>query len=338
MGTRHARALIGAIVVAWAAAPAAAQSDRCADPAVPAVSVTFVGDAWTDAFRSRVLGELAGALAAQDMVACTEAQAAGREVVAQIELRTLGLPRVAVVIEVSDRVTDKRLARDIDLASFPEDGRALALAVASDELMRASFLELAMADAPAPVRPPPPAVTRIVAREVERAAPSMTILGVLAAIEAYGGGETQLGGDLFLSHGLGTQVALSISVGARRGLTRQGQHGTVTSSTLGGSLELRWLPGEGDLRPGLALGVRAAQIFFEAEAAEGGVSRNDGGLVVTPTMAGTLDVRLGAGFVLHLALGAGFPVRAVAALDDGERVTAASGPVLLGRVGIGGTL
>ena len=327
-------AAVGALLVA----PVVRGQDRCADAAVPAVAVTFVGDAWTDAFRSRVLGELQGALAAQDMVACEEAQVAGRETVAHVELRTLGLPRVAVVIEVSDRVTQKRLARDLDLASFPEDGRALALAVASDELLRASWMELAMADAPEPALPPPPQVTRTVTREIERASPSSTEIGVRFATEAYSGGEAHLGGDVFFAHGLGEHGRITLFAGARRGLARDGQHGSVTASAIGGGLAIGWLPIDGDVRPGLELGVRAAQVFFAAEADPGGTARNDGGVVVVPTLAATLVLEPLDGLVIDLALGGGIAARGVAAIDAGARVTGATGAVLVGHAGIGWAL
>lgn len=326
-----------ALTLALTGSPAQAQERplRCDDPAVPVVVVSFVGDAWTDAFRTRVLGELTAALAAQEMAACTEARAAGRDHVAEIELRTLGLPRVAVVIEVRDEITQKRLARDLDLASFPEDGRALALAVASDELLRASWMELALADAPAPPRPPPVQVTRVVEREVDRARPSRTTLVLRGVTEAWGGGETHFGGDLALSHGLAEQVSLSLWVGARRGLSRKGQHGSVRGSALAGGLAIGWHPSAGALRPSLSLGLRAAQVFFEARADAGGYARDDGGIAIVPTLSAGFDWRLAGPFMLQLSLGGGLPVRGVAALDGGERVTGTTGFLLFGRIGAG---
>ena len=324
-----------ATVALLSLAPGARAQDRCADATIPAVAVTFVGDAFPDAFRSRVLGELGGALAAQDMVACEEAQVAGRETVAHIELRTLGLPRVAVVIEVSDRVTQKRLARDLDLATFPEDGRALALAVASDELLRASWMELAMADAPPPALPPPPQVTRTVTREIERASPGATSIGTRFAAEAYGGGEAHLGGDLFVAHDVGAHARITLFAGARRGLAREGQHGSVVASALSGGLAIGWLPIEGRVRPGLELGVRAAQVFFEAEADPGGTARNDGGVVVVPTLAATLSLEPVDALTIDLALGGGIAARGVAAVDAGTRITGATGAVLVSHLGLG---
>jgi hypothetical protein len=82
-----------------------------------------------------------------------------------------------IVIALDDRVTNKRVARDVSLQGLPANGRALAIAIAIDELLRASWAELALerrhwegesepapvharSDAPAPVRrrrsPTPP--------------------------------------------------------------------------------------------------------------------------------------------------------------------------------------
>ena len=49
-----------------------------------------------------------------------------------------------VVIELDDRVTHKRVARDLPLRNIPANGRALAIAIASDELLRASWAELTL--------------------------------------------------------------------------------------------------------------------------------------------------------------------------------------------------
>jgi hypothetical protein len=48
------------------------------------------------------------------------------------------------VIELDDRVTHKRVARDLSLRGIPANGRALAIAIAIDELLRASWAELTL--------------------------------------------------------------------------------------------------------------------------------------------------------------------------------------------------
>ena len=53
-----------------------------------------------------------------------------------------------VRVEVRDRVTAKDVTRDVSLADVPEDTRALTIALAADELLRASWVELSLANAP----------------------------------------------------------------------------------------------------------------------------------------------------------------------------------------------
>jgi hypothetical protein len=60
----------------------------------------------------------------------------------------------ALIIELDDRVTHKRVARDISLARIPANGRALAVAIAIDELLRASWAELTLRERPAPPSAP----------------------------------------------------------------------------------------------------------------------------------------------------------------------------------------
>jgi hypothetical protein len=57
-----------------------------------------------------------------------------------------------VTIEIDDALTNKRLVRDIDLRQLPQDGRDLALALAADELLRASWAELGLRNDKPPTR------------------------------------------------------------------------------------------------------------------------------------------------------------------------------------------
>src|SRR5262249_49620676 len=88
---------------------------------------------------------------------------------------------------VVDRVTGKTVVRRVH--ADPKAARiAEVLSVRAVELLRASFLELAMPSPPAPdvvevPRPPPPVVTRSVTEPLEEAEPDWTW-----AVEAGGGG------------------------------------------------------------------------------------------------------------------------------------------------------
>ena len=72
------------------------------------------------------------------------------------------------VLDVLDVVTSKRVSRSVDLASIPADGRDLALAVAADELLRASWAELALTTAPPPRRRCPRRCTTSSTRRSDR--------------------------------------------------------------------------------------------------------------------------------------------------------------------------
>jgi hypothetical protein len=48
------------------------------------------------------------------------------------------------IIELDDHITHKRVARDLSLRGIPANGRALAIAIAIDELLRASWAELTL--------------------------------------------------------------------------------------------------------------------------------------------------------------------------------------------------
>jgi hypothetical protein len=58
-----------------------------------------------------------------------------------------------ILVDIDDHSTDKRISRSVSLAALPEDGHALAVAVAVDELLRASWAELLLRPSQAP-KPP----------------------------------------------------------------------------------------------------------------------------------------------------------------------------------------
>ena len=57
---------------------------------------------------------------------------------------------VALTVEVRDALTEKQVNRDVALAGIPPDGQPLTLALAADELLRASWAELTLRTAPPP--------------------------------------------------------------------------------------------------------------------------------------------------------------------------------------------
>ncbi|HWO15007.1 MAG TPA: hypothetical protein VNN80_36140, partial [Polyangiaceae bacterium] len=96
-------------------------------------------------FGARIISDLRAGLAPSRIDACVAEALERKAPLATVRIATLPGRDLAYSIDVSDSVTEKRIGRDIDLRHVPSDGRAFALAVAADELLRASWAELALA-------------------------------------------------------------------------------------------------------------------------------------------------------------------------------------------------
>ena len=93
------------------------------------------------ALAAEVRTDFATELAHRGLGVCASAASSPREPAAVVELQARDL---LVIISLDDRVTHKRVARDLSLQTIPENGRALAIAIAIDELLRASWAELTL--------------------------------------------------------------------------------------------------------------------------------------------------------------------------------------------------
>jgi hypothetical protein len=261
--------------------------------------------------------------------------------------RPLALVRVApsarkpslYVIDVSDAVTQKRLGRDVDLSRVPPDGRAFAIAVAAEELLRASWAELALRErkrskpssAPAAPTAAPP-------REASPVTPtsSSDALAARVALEHYGHGQTQFGGDATWSRPLATWLGFTLALGVRRGLDTESQHGSVRSSTV--ALELALEPrllGFGAISLHGAVGLRGARVSFTGDAEGEALERQLAGLALYARSGLLLLVAPAGAFRARTSLGLGAPLQAFSASDAGERVTGMGGLELFASTGIG---
>ena len=140
---------------------------------------------------------------------------------------------VATSISVDDGVTKKRVARDLDLRSIPADGRAMMIALALDELLRASWAELTLIDAP--VKTPVPAVVReaIAAPTPPKRPPEPSAdVGVSVGGEHYGAGVNHLGFDVFGAYFPWRHLGLHARAGLRFGFETDAPRGSVDSTAL----------------------------------------------------------------------------------------------------------
>lgn len=275
--------------------------------------------------REAVVRDLSAGL--PRMVVCTVAPSAE---LAPASTVVLTRREHGATIEVHDAVTDKRVSRDVDLSGIPEDGHALALAVASDELLRASWSELALrrrAQGSAPAPPEVNAAVQDVLVPGTSDAGGNHELAARAAFERYGGGQVLLGGEIVYGLPVGEALVIEAWIGLRRGLSVEAPHGTVDVDAWVSGLGVRYLlGGGGPFQWGPVVGFQGGQAEFRG-------SPSDTSTRATPLRGPLATVRGGAAgalrlgpFVTGLAGGAGVPLARLEAMDGGIFVSGISGP------------
>ncbi len=149
---------------------------------------------------------------------------------------TVGETSATVRVGVHDSVTEKSLSRDVDLEHVPSDTRALTVALAADELLRASWAELAIASQ-APPHPPPAEVLATVRDAIPSSArSSRAAFGVAAAIDAYATGTVLLGADVVAAFWFVPRLRIEARFGVRSALTTTSADGDVAANALVGKL------------------------------------------------------------------------------------------------------
>jgi hypothetical protein len=300
------------------------------------VLLTVRGEPFSAEFLGTLLGDLRAGLRDQGIDVCRGDSGRGSPI-ARVSLSSSEQAPLRVGIDVVDAVTDKRLGRDVDLGRLPEDGRPFALAVATDELLRASWVELALEKRERPPKSAPPEVQQaaldsLPAKTEPASAPQDTpppsapsvqrepvpAAGVRLALEHFAAGQTHVGVDVALRLPIASAFGVEFAAGARKGLSVQTQSGTVSSSALGaeGSLWLG-LASSDSVELELCAGVRALRVSFDANAVAGAGERDSSNWAVTARSG--LGLRLGRTLRAGLRAGAGVPLLSVE-ISEGERV------------------
>lgn len=137
-------------------------------------------------------------------------------------------------IRVVDAVTDKIVERTLSLDGLSARARPLAVAAAADELLRASWIELDVADAPPPKMTPPAAVRNAVRASLRPAAKHRTFpprveLGLLARTGSLFGRRESAGGAASGTYWLARRLGMRLELSAEYGLPRASGRGSVRS-------------------------------------------------------------------------------------------------------------
>jgi hypothetical protein len=247
-----------------------------------------------------------------------------------------------VEVDVRDDLTAKSLKREIALGDVPSDVRALTVAVAADELLRASWAELAVKSAPPPKQPIPTEV-RDVVRDTMIESPSSKredvaariAFGAGAALDAFTAGSTLLGADVLADVWIIPRVRLITRFGLRSGLSSRGADGDVATSAIVFKLGAAVTLTPPQLRAGLDLALRAGLMhvaFVATPSSSGASGRSLDDIAVLADAAVLGWLRLVPNLRLLADTGLSIPLRPVVATDGPAAVTGVSG------VGVSATL
>jgi hypothetical protein len=297
----------------------AAPADVC-QGGRPWVALSFSGR-FAPGFELRVSQDLTAGLAARGIRVCprSSTETASAPPLADIQLSAEAETMVDVSVEVRDAVTQKRVGRDLDLARVPSDGRAFAVALAADELLQASWIELALErDKKKPVRAPLEVRTTVeTALRKGRVLPPPRF-GARASGERFGGGQTHFGADATFDAPITSWLRFAVAAGAREGRTVRSERGEISSSALGVDAGFELVFSRHPRFEGaLALGVRGSRVSFEGKAAAGAIDANYASFAVFARGGPEAALRLVGPLWLGLGAGLGAPLRAIEA-DDGE--------------------
>ena len=309
-----------------AAAPAAAEERTpVACDSAKGPWVRFEGERHPDSLGfGEILRHVRAELERRGIHVCVEGKG---EPVAVVAFEMASESSVEVVVDVKDQVTQKRVSRTLDLRGIPKDARPLAVAVGTDELLTASWAEVAL-ETPRKA-PAPPEITRAVShkmRQPERRADAAAAV----VYESYGGGQGFLGLDVRVGYRFLERLACTGRLMLRSGFDEVAPNGTLGSSGWGAGLGVRVLL----TRPARAFGADALarldvlSTSYSPEGRAGALEHPNQATAVVGTagvglrLAASPAVRFGAEALI------GTPFRPVTATDAGATISAISGLAL----------
>jgi hypothetical protein len=279
------------------------------------------------AFHALLVAQLGAGLEARHIELCAAQDGAPGDGAAS-EIALSSTRGDVVTVAVRDAITGKRLAREVPLASVPRDARPLTVALAVDELLRASWVELALPDAPAPGRPVPREIDAIVAPTTD-AERRRWELGAALAAEHFGAGTSQAGVDVVVRAAPTPRLFVRAALGLRGGANAHAADGDVRSTALEADVGVDLVVPPRARRWQIALALDARLIRARFSGAPHADARGGDAAATALYLGAGLrgSVRLTRAFGLSLAGGFGVPLHAVDVYDGGARVAGLAGPL-----------
>jgi hypothetical protein len=329
---RWSGVVLAVATVLASAAPLRAEERPCPSSVRPWVELVLEVEPPDRLVAEALEQHLRAELRVHDIDVCV-APVPGGKPIAHVRLRAErpaeGL--LSATIEVVDEVTAKRTERRMDLGRLPPDTRSAVLGAAADELLRASWAELAVIDAPPPASTPPAAVTEAVASSLRsgigRAGPDTRGIevGVLGAASFFAQRDA-FGARAVVAYWFLPRGGVLADLGGSLGLPRAGEHGTVRANGVDGGLSgvFGLVPRDRHVGARLELGARALALSYAPSPSAGDRGMPGGGW----TVLGATGVRGWADTgILRWSLGATLvvPFHALRATDTGQTVTSVEG-------------
>jgi hypothetical protein len=286
--------------------------------------------------QTLLMTHVRSSLAARRIDLCVSDEPSISTPLATLEV-TMTNAEVATGIVVNDGVTHKRVSRDLDLRRVPLDGQALTIALALDELLRASWAELMLPDARKET-PLPTVVTEALplARE---SPPSLKAWEIGAAFggEHFSEGHDQMGADLMVSYAPWSRLAFETRLGLRAGFPVQAPRGQVRSTALGMALGLSFSLVPRTQRAGIDLLGEALlyRVTFVSEPSTAGIRGHEKTPLASYLVTGMRGwLRVAPSLRTFVRLGGGVPLHTAYATDGDVRVTGLGGLLVVGDVGL----
>jgi hypothetical protein len=319
--------------------PALARAERCGSAERPWLSVEFASQAALAHLEGAIVKDLRAGFATRGIDVCAKSDGPTDAPVAIVRVRARVADSLLVNVEVLDTLTQKSVSRDMNLGRVPKDGQAFAIALGTDELVWASWAELAFERAQRRSQSAPPEIERGVREDLPHPRPQPVQLLARGAFEWFSGGQAFWGGDAGVLWPVASRLELQLTLGVREGLVVSAPNGEITSSALSGDVagELLFFRSEG-VRSGALLGVRMARVRMQGTPGpRASASVLERAIVVVRTGLG-LELRVGGPLWLAGWAGIGLPVRGLAATDSGVVVSGVTGVELSSQLGVGVSL